>query len=132
MYALARGGKPINRVKNKLKLKENFYDNVVIESPEELWDALSKRFGSKNIVGFDLFAKKMSNPAYEKFDVKWYNRTCFRSLIALYDRYVEYIKEKYANNGESFNLSQEKLVQKFMSLIYNIATTTPSTFWLIK
>ena len=132
MYALARGGKPINRVKNKLKLKENFYDNVVIESPEELWDALSKRFGPKNIVGFDSFSAKMSNPAYEKFDVKWYNRTCFRSLIALYDRYVDYIKEKYDNNGKTFDLSQEKLAQKFMSLIYNIATTTPSTFWLIK
>ena len=74
----------------------------------------------------------MSNPAYEKFDVKWYNRTCFRSLIALYDRYVDYIKEKYDNNDKTFDLSQEKLAQKFMSLIYNIATTTPSTFWLIK
>ena len=132
MYTLSRGGKPINRIKNKLKLNDNFYKKVTLSSEKELYDELSKRFGADHIIGFESFAKKMNNPVYEKFDVKWYNRTCFRSLIALYDEYFEYLKNSYDDNGQFFDLSREEIVKKFMSLIYNTATTTPTTFYLIK
>ena len=111
-YGIARGGKPLTRLKHDLGLSGNsWYNNFTIHSSKELKNLLS------DIVGDNIIEDKPI-PENAGGTEPWYNRVCFRGLIGLYKEYVSY-------NGETS-------ADEFMNWIYNMATTTPTPFWIIR
>ena len=105
----ARGGKSIGKLKSLLGLSGKDWYSKPIKSGNELMNYLNNNFDSVSEPSQNVLSHNSGNRP-------WYNRTCFRGLVSLFELY----KKKYGGDCKSF-----------FDWIYEASTTGSGAFYLI-